>query len=253
MLLGRVWQGVNNNVIFIPLVVLNCNSFEFNGSHFKQVHGIAMGTKAAPSTANLVMGHLKITNVYKYPKQPLLWLRFIDDIFMIWTHGPNELKKFIDHLNQAHPTLKFTFESSPTQVSFLDTWVKMEDNFLYTDLFVKPTDTHMYLLYSSCHPKQSKSGGPYSQLLRVKRICSRLSDFKTHAISIIQHYSERGYPLPLLQEKLDQVLQKDRHSLLHCPTPLSATPQVEQDLFCVVTYHPVTQPSWIFSKIIRKY
>ncbi len=64
---------------------------------------------------------------------------------MIWAHGPDELKTFIDHLNQVHPTLKFTFESSPTQVSFLDTWVKMEDNFLYTDLFVKPTDTHMYL------------------------------------------------------------------------------------------------------------
>ncbi len=133
-----------------------------------------MGTKAAPSSVNLVMGHLEITHVYTYPKQPLLWLLFIDNIFMIWTHNPDELKKFIDHLNQVHPTLKFTFESSPTQVSFLDTWVKMEDNFLYTDLFVKPTDTHMYLHYNSCHPKHSKSGGPYSQLLRVKRICSRL-------------------------------------------------------------------------------
>ncbi len=99
----------------------------------------------------------------------------------------------------------------------------MEDNFLYTDLFVKPTDTHMYLHYSSRHPKHSKSGGPYSQLLRVKRICSRLSDFKTHAISIIQHYSERGYPLPLLQEKLDHVLQKHRHSL-HPAAPLSHNP-----------------------------
>ena len=31
--------------------------------------------------------------------QPFVWLRYIDDIFFIWTHGEAELKKFMEGLN----------------------------------------------------------------------------------------------------------------------------------------------------------
>ena len=41
-----------------------------------------------------------------------------------------------------------------------------------TDLFVKPTDTHQFLDLSSFHPCHWKKGIPYSQALRLNRICS---------------------------------------------------------------------------------
>ena len=41
-----------------------------------------------------------------------------------------------------------------------------------TDLFVKPTDTHQFLDTSSSHPYHCKKGIPYSQVLRLNRICS---------------------------------------------------------------------------------
>ncbi len=103
----------NTSLLCLLHLVLMCNNFEFNGRHFLQKLGIVMGTKSAPSIANLVMGNFENTNVYTYPKQPLVWYRFIDDIFMVWTHGRPELLKFLEHLNMAHPTLKFTCESSP--------------------------------------------------------------------------------------------------------------------------------------------
>ena len=43
--------------------VLKCNNFEFNGRHYLQIQGTAMGTKIAPSYANIFMGRLE--------KQPL--------------------------------------------------------------------------------------------------------------------------------------------------------------------------------------
>ena len=72
----------------------------------------------------------------------LLWLGFIDDIFMIWTHGSDELQKFITYLNDIHPKVKFTHESSESEINFLDTTVKFDSNRkLYTTLFENPTDT----------------------------------------------------------------------------------------------------------------
>ncbi len=151
-----------------------------------------MGTKSAPSIANLVMGDFESKHVYTYPKQPFTWFRFIDDIFIIWTHGRAELDKFVTHLNQVHPTLKFTCTSSTTQVSFLGTLVIKEGHTIHTDLYVKPTDTHMYLHYGSCQPTHTKTGGPYGQLLRVRRICTKLSDFQKHAVDIIHHYAKQA-------------------------------------------------------------
>ena len=34
------------------------------------------------------------------PLQPSLWLRYVDDTFVIWPHGEQELQSFHAHLNQ---------------------------------------------------------------------------------------------------------------------------------------------------------
>ena len=41
--------------------------------------------------------------------KPFLWLRYIDDIFFIWTHGEEKLTRFFNLLNNLHSTLKFTY------------------------------------------------------------------------------------------------------------------------------------------------
>ena len=57
------------------------------------------------------------------------------------------MKQFIDSLNQAHESIKFTAEWSKERVSFLDVQVIKEGNRIITDLFTKPTDTHQLLQY----------------------------------------------------------------------------------------------------------
>ncbi len=106
--------------------------------------------KCAPTIANLTMGDFEDRHVYTYHIQQLVWYRFIDDIFMIWTHGPVALNTFIQHLNSAHRTIKFTHDISNTQISFIDILIKKDENgVLYTDLYTKATDTHSYLHYGS--------------------------------------------------------------------------------------------------------
>jgi len=60
----------------------SCGYF-FNSLHYLQVKGIAMGTRMAPSYANLYMGSLEEDFLNSEDSKPDLWLRFIDDIFFV--------------------------------------------------------------------------------------------------------------------------------------------------------------------------
>ena len=79
---------------FIKLV-LTCNNLVFQGNHFIQQTGTAMGTRMAPTYANLYMGYLENELLDKSPLKPLVWKRYIDDIFFLWTHGVNKLNDFL--------------------------------------------------------------------------------------------------------------------------------------------------------------
>ena len=191
----------NISIVRLLRMVLTMNNFEFNGDHYLQIGGTAMGTKLAPNYAIITVNNFEDLHVYTYEKQPLLWARYIDDIFIVWQHGKDELKKFIEHLNVSHRSFKFTCESSTEQVNFLDTTVILNPNgTLHTTLYTKPTDAHMYLHYDSSHPKHCKTSLPYSQFLRIRRICSKDEDFEYNARKHIRHFLNRGYPPQLLQK-----------------------------------------------------
>ena len=180
--------------------VLKKNNFNFNGKHFLQISGTAIGTMVAPSFGNRFLNDFEIKHVYNYKTQPLMWLRYIDDVFLIWVHTIEELNEFVEHLNSRLPTIRFTLEHSETEIPFLDTLVRKLGNNLITDLYSKPTDSFDYLLYNSSHPQTCKDSIPYSQFLRVRRICSRLSDYERHVIEMSRHFLRRLYPIELLQE-----------------------------------------------------
>ena len=92
--------------------------------------------------------------------------------FSFGSSGEEKLKSFIDIINKMHPTIKFTADWSKTAINFLDVTVSIAEGVIKTDLYVKPTDSHQYLLSSSCHPLNYKKGIPYSQALKLNRICS---------------------------------------------------------------------------------
>ena len=62
--------------------VLKSNFFEFNSKMKQQVSGTAIGTKFAPPLYVSFHGKFETQQL-----QPLIWLRYIDDIFFIRTYG----------------------------------------------------------------------------------------------------------------------------------------------------------------------
>ena len=131
-----------------------------------------MGTKMAPSYANIFMGKHEILIMQSAPYKPVSWFRFIDDVDMKWTESEENLNRFFDHVNKLHPTIKFTHETSRNNISCLDTYTTCKNGIMSTDIYNKLADKHQYLSPQSCHPKHCTESIPYSQALRIKRICS---------------------------------------------------------------------------------
>ena len=241
----------NNSIAQLLEYVLTKNNFDFNAKHYLQVGGTAMGTKVAPSLANLFMADFEEKFVYTYHLQPSIWLRYIDDIFLLWNHGQEELDLFLNHLNTCHATIKFTSELSSVSVNFLDTTVLIDDNSkLYTTLYCKPTDSHNYLAYDSAHPMHTKNSLPYSQLLRVRRICHKLDDYDSNAVTLGHHFIRRGYPSSQVEDDIIRVRRLDRNSILQPATNTDTNPNMD-NLFLIDKFTPsdnvlknVVQKNW---------
>ena len=162
-------RNSTESLIELAEYVLKNNIFEHNLSFYKQLRGTAIGTKMAPPYAIVFLGDLEQRFFSDCDISPLAWWRYIDDIFMLWQHGENEPKKFLEILNSYHATIKFTANYSRDMMSFLDVEVIKKGNQLVTDLYIKPTDTHQYLHASSCHVFHSKKSILYKPSFEAKK------------------------------------------------------------------------------------
>ena len=111
----RTKDPITPYILQLLKLVLHSMNFTFNDQHYLQIGGTAMGTALAPNYANLFMDRFETKALENWDKKPLIWLRFIDDIFMIWTHG-EELQKFFKYLNSIYEKIKFTHENSQERI-----------------------------------------------------------------------------------------------------------------------------------------
>ena len=83
-----------------------------------------MGSPLSPITTNLFMDKFEQKSLnFANPKLEW-WSNFVDDTFLIWAHGKDELENFADRLNQQSESIKFTKEFEENNViPFLDTLV----------------------------------------------------------------------------------------------------------------------------------
>ena len=174
-------QISTSGLVKMDKFVLQNNYFEFFNRETKQnISGTAIGTKFAPPYACIFMDQVESEFLKTQIHQPLVWFRYIDDIFFIWTHGQDKLEQFLVDFNKFHPSLKFMHESREKNVTFLDVDVKYLNGQIIADLHIEATDRHQYLYYTSSHPHHTKRSIVYSQGQRVTRMCSFEEDFERH-------------------------------------------------------------------------
>jgi hypothetical protein len=73
----------NQSIIQLLEFVLTKNNFKFNDEHFLQMWGTCMGSKCAPSFADLYMNWFETKFIYSYPIPAHTWVRYLDDCFCL--------------------------------------------------------------------------------------------------------------------------------------------------------------------------
>lgn len=69
---------------------LTRNDFEFNNGYYLQIHGTAMGKKFAHAYAIFIWWSGRELSSLNVKKIPILYVRFLDDIFGIWSHSESD-------------------------------------------------------------------------------------------------------------------------------------------------------------------
>lgn len=83
--------------------------------------------------------HFENKFIYPFIKRTsLVYLRFINDIFFIWTGNKKDLMKFLNELNSKDESFKFEHRISKTNLTLLDNAICIKNNKLYSKIYKKP-------------------------------------------------------------------------------------------------------------------
>ena len=177
--------------------VLTNNYVRFGNDVFKQTSGIAMGSRIAPPVAIAFMHVLESGFLSSVNLTPSLYLRYIDDIFGVWTHGLDQLTHFFNCINSYHRSITFTMSttSQSGQLPFLDTLITVHPSGEYTtELYFKPMAAPIIIHYTSAHPMSTKRGVLNAEIKRAMRVSSDKQAIDRSVKRIKTLFEQNGYP-----------------------------------------------------------
>jgi hypothetical protein len=187
-------------------LILNHNIFLFDCSFFRQVIGIAMGSKCGPSIANVYLSCYE--KKWLVVHRPLFYARFIDDVLVISLNS-------VESLNTAFLNLRINITEG-SSVVFLDLKISFDRLLrqISFSLYIKPTNTFCFLFILSNHPLFIFNNIPKSIFIRVRRICSSFIDYLFYSRLFTFELIKRGYSFKLLSSQSRMIGKIDRNDLI---------------------------------------
>jgi hypothetical protein len=140
---------------------------------------------------------------------------------MKWIHSDKELDEFFEHANSINPSIKFTHEVSKTKMSFLDTIITVKEGNMTTDLYP------VVVVLSSF------KSIPFSQAIRVNRICSTVETTKQRLGDLRHHLKRRGYTDKAIESGFSKGSEINRNDFMEYKEN-----KINKRVTLVLTYHP---------------
>ena len=178
--------------------ILEYNEFPFENKFYHQVCGVAMGASCSPTLANLAFEEIEDRVLQTHAKKPTCFMRYLDDIFMVWPYGESELQSLIQRFNSQYPTISVTHTWDANSAIFLDVELYKgqqwsETGILDTRVYCKPQNTLSLIHRRSAHLPHTFRGTVKSQCIRYARISSSRENYRKIANKLRISLSKRGY------------------------------------------------------------
>lgn len=192
-------------------IILNNNIFQYKQDFYKQINGVAMGTKVAPKYAHLVVAFFEVNlkkdcleNYGETITNQIFhhYFRFLDDIFILTDISDSHITSFISLIQSQHQAFKFSVEISKTTAHFLDVQIHNRHNYIMTDMYHKPTDSFQYVHFSSSHPRHIKRNIPYCLATRIKRIVNTKNARQIRYKELESRLKSLNYPQNLINDAI---------------------------------------------------
>jgi hypothetical protein len=140
-------------------VCLRTTYFQLDVKFFQQKDGMATGSSLSSIMSNIFMDHFEKLVLDSAQHKPSLWLRYVENMFLVWPHGSERLQNFLSQINSLRPSIPFTMEiDSYSARPFLDVLFIRKHTTLATKAYRKPSHIGQYLNFNSNHPPHVKRG-----------------------------------------------------------------------------------------------
>ena len=170
--------------------------FIFDGTLYKQIDGVAMGSPLGPTLANAFLVYHEKNWLEHCPMEyrSLYYRRYVDDIFVLF-NSAEHLKRFYSYLNSRHLNISLTIENEKdNRISFLDVNIIREKDKFTTSVYRKPTFSGIYTHFDSFLPSSNKIGLLHILLYRCFQICSDWTKFHLELVKLMDVFNSNGYP-----------------------------------------------------------
>jgi hypothetical protein len=186
---------------------INSTYFQFKDKFYKQKLGLAMGSSLSPVLAEIFMQYYEEKLLKKFPKSPVLIVRYVDDYFVIYRKRVFSLDKFLECCNSIHPSIQLTIENEKDgQIPFLDLMITRSEGKISTAVYRKPTSTNITLHSDSNHSFSTKFSVACSMFRRAYKYCSDKTSLDLELKNVNNILSKSCYSKQFIQKAHNRII-----------------------------------------------
>lgn len=163
-----------------------------------------MGNNLSTAVAIIFMYHIKTTIMEAFPNAIKFWVRYIDDIFLLFESVPPS--DLLSACNDVHPHISFTIEESQNgKLPYLDLLMSVENGRFVTTLYAKPMHSGNVIPWDSHHPRSFLLNILRNELRRAIRNASGPMEERQEIKLLRGRYVRYGYPPSLFARMVRQI------------------------------------------------
>ena len=207
--------------------------FRFYHQLYTQVDGVSIGSPLAPALADVFITHIEqqMRNYERFDRIKM-YLRNVDDTFIIFNGNESDADRLVDFVNTLHPKVKFTREIEKNfELPFLDVKVLKQRTKFETTVYEKETHTGQLLHWQSCEAKKDKINLIKTLTYRALNICSSKQLFDKERKLIETTMIKNGYPVNFVRRKINNIIDQQREA------NHTGQNKSKKKLFIPITYH----------------